>query len=518
MDRRLIQTAVFGSPDSDEPALCPEDAKELDAFLLEHESSFWCGTNLEGGCGRRLMTKRCTDKVCHFAHYPDSADERRCGRRNNGRDGANHLYVKAAFANWLYGQGISAAFEYPEPIGSAVEIRVSDGRVILVCLDEARPVPWDDERVWEIVLGPGVQVARDILHRRGYVHRIRFEDQLGSRRLLRYGTQTPGTSPNWSSLDEIVLADGGLTSAEIPAVVTPSITERMVPAILRRREIVSVSPSPAREVSARNEPNPAQQALSQLDGTCSGSDPRQVATAMRAVQELIEESRSEDTSRTLQAGLARGRLWLEQRAGRRRAVIAQVQAQFAAGRPVAVALTQAEELVQDDEASQEQKTTVRDLRARHAQQVAERREAEQRKAAQQRAEVEQATREREEEESRQARLKKVGPLVLCVRGALKKAASNGRTATWADLKVRTGESRLSGLSHLEKIDLLVMVERGTKQQDPLLSALLAVGGDSAARHVYREVAKQLGRSMPVSEGELLAQLISERDELHHQQL
>ncbi|MEU9706948.1 hypothetical protein [Streptomyces sp. NPDC047981] len=37
MDRRLIQTAVFGSPDSDDPALCPETPEELEAFRREHE-------------------------------------------------------------------------------------------------------------------------------------------------------------------------------------------------------------------------------------------------------------------------------------------------------------------------------------------------------------------------------------------------------------------------------------------------------------------------------------------------
>jgi hypothetical protein len=59
MDRRLIRTAVFGSSDSDEPALCPETAEELDAFRREYENvTIWCGTMFEGGCGRRLMTRR----------------------------------------------------------------------------------------------------------------------------------------------------------------------------------------------------------------------------------------------------------------------------------------------------------------------------------------------------------------------------------------------------------------------------------------------------------------------------
>ncbi|MDT0400120.1 hypothetical protein RM705_36275, partial [Streptomyces sp. DSM 41636] len=61
MDPRLIQTAVLGDPESDEPVFCPEDPEELKAFRLEHAgNTWWCGINLPGGCGRRLTTKLCT--------------------------------------------------------------------------------------------------------------------------------------------------------------------------------------------------------------------------------------------------------------------------------------------------------------------------------------------------------------------------------------------------------------------------------------------------------------------------
>ncbi|QUC59159.1 hypothetical protein IOD14_21600 [Streptomyces sp. A2-16] len=99
MDRRLIQTAVFGSPDSDEPALCPETVEELDVFRSEHEDvPIWYGTKFEGGCGRRLTTRRCTDKICHFAHYGSGGDGRPCGRKEHGKDSVNHLFAKAHLA------------------------------------------------------------------------------------------------------------------------------------------------------------------------------------------------------------------------------------------------------------------------------------------------------------------------------------------------------------------------------------------------------------------------------------
>lgn len=146
MDRRLIQTAVFGSSDSDEPALCPETVDELDAFRLEHENTtIWCGTHFEGGCGRRLTTRRCTDKICHFAHYGTDGSGQPCTRTAKGKDSANHLFAKAHLAAWLRAHNHTAEFTYPEPLGSAVQARLDDGRTFLVRLDRSRPVAWDDD-------------------------------------------------------------------------------------------------------------------------------------------------------------------------------------------------------------------------------------------------------------------------------------------------------------------------------------------------------------------------------------
>jgi hypothetical protein len=219
MDRRLIRTAVFGSPDSDEPALCPETVEELDAFRLEHENvTIWCGTMFEGGCGRQLMTRRCTDKICHFAHYGTSGSDHRCGRKERGEDSANHLFAKAHLASWLRAQNTVAEFTYPEPRGSAVTARLEDGRTLLVHLDRNWPVAWEND-AWETILGPGVRIAPGLLAQRGYVHRIRFENRPESGRAIRFGTEVPGTGTAWGSLDEVTLTSEGLVTSTKPAAV-----------------------------------------------------------------------------------------------------------------------------------------------------------------------------------------------------------------------------------------------------------------------------------------------------------
>ncbi|HEY1156394.1 MAG TPA: hypothetical protein VGE95_08925, partial [Arthrobacter sp.] len=218
MDRRLIRTAVFGSPDSDEPALCPETAEELDAFRQAHENvTIWCGTMFEGGCGRQLTTRRCTDKICHFAHYASGGDGHQCGRKERGKDSADHLFAKAHLSSWLRAQGIAAEFTYPEPLGSAVVAQLEDGRSLLLHLDRNRPVAWGETDAWETILGPGVYIAPGVLAQRGYVHRIRFKDRPGGGRTIEFGTQLPGEGSRWDNLDEAVLTPEGLLTKTKPA-------------------------------------------------------------------------------------------------------------------------------------------------------------------------------------------------------------------------------------------------------------------------------------------------------------
>ncbi|MEV6146261.1 competence protein CoiA family protein [Streptomyces sp. NPDC051992] len=190
--------------------------EELEAFRRTHENdTIWCGTKFEGGCGRRLTTRLCTDKICHFAHYASSGSGERCGRKAKGKDSADHLFAKAHLAAWLHTQGLTAEFSYPEPLGSAVLVHLENGRILLVHLDRNRPVSRDNSS-WEVILGPGVRIAPDILEQRGYVQRIRFEDRPGGGRVMRLGTEHPRVGTTWDGLEDVELTSRGLNTSTRP--------------------------------------------------------------------------------------------------------------------------------------------------------------------------------------------------------------------------------------------------------------------------------------------------------------
>lgn len=100
-----------------------------------------------------------------------------------------------------------------------------------------------------------------------------------------------------------------------------------------------------------------------------------------------------------------------------------------------------------------------------------------------------------------------------VRGALKKSAREQRTTSWGALHERTGHKLLPTLSHLQKIQVLALVDQPTAAGEPLLSVLVADGqGDSLQLH--REVAQRLGRDVPADTQALLAHLEGEIADLH----
>ncbi|CAL9676299.1 zinc finger domain-containing protein [Streptomyces sp. enrichment culture] len=219
-DRRRIQTAVLGGPDSDEPLMLPMEAIELDAFRRHYEGhTFWCGTLL-GGCGGQLTTKLYTDKVCHFAHYADPDGlPHACGRHARGVNSADHLYVKSAAAAWLDASGEDAHFDYarPEgaPLGSVVDVHWSRG-ALRVHLDHAVPPVWDTGL--EPVLAQTVPVERDILIRRWYVHRIRLDSD-GTARRVRIGTEAFARDTEWFTLDDCYMTERGLTTPAVERII-----------------------------------------------------------------------------------------------------------------------------------------------------------------------------------------------------------------------------------------------------------------------------------------------------------
>ncbi|MFH9983706.1 hypothetical protein ACH4ND_31720 [Streptomyces sp. NPDC017179] len=530
MDRRLIRTAVFGSPDSDEPALCPETPEELDAFRREHENvTIWCGTMFEGGCGRQLMTRRCTDKICHFAHYGSGGDGHQCGRKERGKDSADHLFAKAHLTSWLRELGIAAEFTYPEPRGSAVMIRLEDGRSLLVHLDRNRSVAWDND-AWETILGPGVRITPGVLAQRGYVHRIRFDDRPGGGRIMQFGTELPGEGTTWGSLNDVVLTPKNLLNTTKPvAIRTPASVVQQVTAP-EERAIVTVTPSAARTAPVARQADPVRRALLRLD-IALRDHPRRILPAVEAIRRLLDADQEPHEAARLRIALGRGERWLEERARLRRAVVERLQE-----RPTSELYRQAAELVMDPDASAQEREIVAAVTARarrvqkqeqeraaREQERAARREAEERaerRAAAEREWAERAERleaekaEAKERSTLQARVEKAQKLAPAVRGALKKAAREQRTTTWPEIQQKTGLHQLGRLDHKDKVELLALVESDTAPDTPLWSTLLATDGDSSALRLHREVSNRLSRPLPANDADLLNQLSTERTQLH----
>lgn len=225
---------------------------------------------------------------------------------------------------------------------------------------------------------------------------------------------------------------------------------------------------------------------------------------MRSLQELLDAAADEDTRAALQAGLAQGQRWRDRRANHRNEVLRLVQGQFTEGKQVGSSLTLAEELVEDDDATPEQRAAVRDLRAHFEQQATAWEQAQQQKAVERAAASEQI-----------ARLSEVKPFVDGVRRVLIDTARRGSICTWGEL-AELIDLRLNHLSASEKVDLLLLVESGRSQKDPLWSTLLAVAGGHDDRQLYRVVAKRLGRPVPTADKALLAELAIQRRKLYRQ--
>ncbi|MGD3112475.1 hypothetical protein [Streptomyces sp. YGL11-2] len=219
-DKRRIQTAVWGSADSEEPLMLPMEAIELDAFRHRYGSdTFWCGTLL-GGCGGRLTTKLYTDRACHFAHHPDPDGlPHVCGRRARGVNSADHLYVKSAAVAWLADRGEQASFAYTRPdgapLGFVVDVRWQHC-ALRVHLDQAVTPVWDNGI--EPVLGMAVRVERGTLIRRWYVHRIRLDSE-GTARRVRIGTEAFARPTAWFALDDCEMTERGLSTPAVERII-----------------------------------------------------------------------------------------------------------------------------------------------------------------------------------------------------------------------------------------------------------------------------------------------------------
>lgn len=531
MDRRLIQTAVFGRPDSDEPALCPETVEELEVFRRDHTGeTIWCGTMFEGGCGRQLMTRSCTDKICHFAHYRSADTSHTCGRKDRGRDSADHLFAKAHLKSWLRTQGIAAELTLPEPMGSGVMVCLADGRALLLHLDRNQPVAWDSG-TWETILGPGVRDS-GALTRRGYLHRVRFDDRPGGGRNMQFGTEIYGRgTDSWENLEDIALTADGLVSKTVPTVAPALATVQQPVNTSVEREIVTIAPRTAHNPRRAD---PVQEVLRHLD--IEHGSPRNIRASAVAIRHLLESETSlapDDTNR-LRFALRRCERRLEEHAQLWQEVVQQLKED-----PTEELYHKAIGLMKDNpDAAQEDKEVVAALTTRMQQAQTERQAAEirarqeLREAAQRQREIrrrtleqaraeeaavaERTSAEAKERALHQERVEKARKLAPAVRGALKKAAREARTTTWPELQRKTGMRQLGQLNHKDKLEVLVLVETDTAPEEPLWSTLLAAADDSASLRLYRDISQLLHRPLPPGDADLVKQIAAARGQLHRQ--
>jgi hypothetical protein len=245
IDTRLIQTAVIGGPDSDQPVILPEQPHNLDDFLRRFgRDDFWCGTLL-GGCGEPLRAKRYVTKVCHFAHEPDP-NRGECYRTTRSADGADHLFVKAHVTRWLAGQGYTVQGElrsHGHCHGDAVEFRLRRTKThlrfelhpegYLSWRKAADSLSAKEDRI-EWVFGQDDALTRDMVARRGYVLLVRCETEDNDRRVL-IGTVTDGKKTAWAPLEQCRMTGGGL--------VTPALEKLRAKGVIRD-DVIDQDPLP----------------------------------------------------------------------------------------------------------------------------------------------------------------------------------------------------------------------------------------------------------------------------------
>ncbi|WP_327406933.1 hypothetical protein OG194_47375 [Streptomyces sp. NBC_01288] len=106
-------------------------------------------------------------------------------------------------------------------------------------------------------------------------------------------------------------------------------------------------------------------------------------------------------------------------------------------------------------------------------------------------------------------------MAAAVRGALKKAARERSTTSWARLRRQLGSALPHHLHPDDQVIVLARVDADTPVDEPLLTSLVAAT-DSHSAAVFQRVANQLGRTVPDDTHAARSQW--QTDALHLQQL
>lgn len=217
LDHRRVQTAVIGDKYSSDPVILPMDHHELDRWRKLHpDHTYWCGIQL-GGCGGELSDRRYTDKVCHFAHHPNTV----CHRTANGESSADHLFIKRDVERLLKRQGVRGKVSTRDlgtGPGDAVDLFVPTTRrrvrFQLGALDFFAWRHTDDEFAEDAdgvdwVFAQNGPLTHELLCRQGFSLRVRLATHGGERR-VHIGVSAHGHPLHWTPLEECTLTPMGL--------------------------------------------------------------------------------------------------------------------------------------------------------------------------------------------------------------------------------------------------------------------------------------------------------------------
>ncbi len=248
-DRRLVQTAVIGNPDSQDPAMIPREAAEAEAFRAEHaETTFWCGSWL-GGCRAALHTRVPTARASHFVHNPSAdPDAPRCGRASMGEASADHLYARRSLLAWYAAHeiAVNAAVSPAQPGGPGpgeellIEPQLGPAAVRLT-FSASSDSGWSGETISGIDVEPDTET----LLRRGYINRHRFVSE-GATRRLQIGTRLSTGTTTWFDLSECKPAEWGVSTPAVEEVRAARASRRAIGGPKTR----AASRAPGRPVAA----------------------------------------------------------------------------------------------------------------------------------------------------------------------------------------------------------------------------------------------------------------------------
>ncbi|MFE4692167.1 hypothetical protein ACFRH6_19215 [Streptomyces sp. NPDC056749] len=481
-DKRRVQTAVIGSPESELPVVLPLDAVELDAFRRQHpDDTYWCGVWL-GGCGQRLTDRRCTESVCHFAHLPHADN---CRRSALGASSADHLYIKQDLLRWLADQDNHATAEIEAAadgnVAGAVRFTPQQGAGLRVLLSADHGAQIADRDPSHTLLAEDLATSVEaVLARHGYVNLVRCVPD-GTRRRTQIGTKTR-LGETWHELNECALTPEGTS--------TPSVEEvrrqRTQRHLLGQRSPATPQPTtPAVIGGAVSDPQSYNrtEVIQALEDALA--DERNVTKLHLCLERAEAATRSGATLRENELIRAAGDalLRMERSVGVRPSPVSQRSAKktwtprsASPGRTAApgrftssLAGSPVPRRVKPTAADQEAVRAAADKAAK---------EANARAAP-----------------LGQERAAKIRDGVAAVRGALRKKAREGATTSWAKLRNQIGPGPLAGLKTQDQADLLYEVDRNTPSDEPLLSTLIALG-DPTAVPAFRRAASRLGLDLP----------------------